>query len=171
MLDQDSIASNQIYVIPNATLYDMGILMSGMHMAWVRSVCGRMKSDYRYSSGIVYNNFPWCDLSIVDAKRASKLRLGTEIAVQGVLDARDSFPGLSLADLYDPLAMPSKLVKAHQALDRAVDAIYAEQGGKMKWGSDAERVSFLFDLYQRQVSLLPVASKRGPKKIKEIAEA
>lgn len=172
MLDQNTIASNQIYVVPNATLYDMGILMSGMHMAWVRSVCGRMKSDYRYSSSIVYNNFPWADLSDVEVKRAEKLRLAIEIATHAVLDARSAFPDLSLSDLYDPLAMPSALVKTHQVLDRAVDAVYAEQGGKKTWNSDAERVAFLFDLYQKQVNLLPAGvPKKRPKTVETMIEA
>ncbi len=172
MLDQNTIASNQVYVIPNATLYDMGILMSAMHMAWVRFVCGRMKSDYRYSSGIVYNNFPWVDLESMERKRAEKLRAAIETATQAVLDARSAFPESSLSDLYDPIAMPELLVKSHQTLDRAVDAVYAEQGGKRTWNSDAERVAFLFDLYQKQVNTSDANSyKHSAKKNNTTIEA
>ncbi|HZF98390.1 MAG TPA: DNA methyltransferase, partial [Pseudoxanthomonas sp.] len=115
-LDSKTIASNQIYVLADATFYHFGVLHSHMHMAWVQAVCGRLESRYRYSAGIVYNNFPWPDL--LDDKR----RTAIETAAQGVLDARAQFPGSTLADLYDPLTMPPALVKAHQALDRAVDA-------------------------------------------------
>jgi hypothetical protein len=132
-----------------------------MHMAWVRAVCGRLKSDYRYSAGIVYNNFPWPELS------DDKQRAAIEQAAQGVLDARATYPEATLADLYDPLTMPPVLVKAHQTLDRAVDAAYiaAEKaaGRKVpKLGTDAERVAFLFERYQALTSLLPAtAAKRS----------
>src|SRR3546814_8496009 len=89
-----------------------------MHMAWLRNVGGRLKSDYRYSAGIVYNNFPWPEA--VD----DKYRTAIETAAQSVLDARAKFPDATLADLYDPLTMPPALVKAHQQLDKAVDAAY-----------------------------------------------
>ena len=127
-----------------------------MHMAWLRNVGGRLKSDYRYSAGIVYNNFPWPE------PLDDKPRVAIETAAQGILDARAAFPGSTLADLYDPLTMPPALVKAHQQLDKAVDAAYlaAEKavGRKApKLGSDAERVAFLFERYQALTSLLPVA--------------
>ncbi len=120
-----------------------------MHTAWVRYTCGRIKSDFRYSAGIVYNNFPWpMDVS-------EKQRQSVESTGQAVLDARASFPKSSLADLYDPLAMPPILTKAHQALDRATDAAY----GKKSFASDAERVAFLLELYRRYTSLLPGETK------------
>ena len=125
-----------------------------MHNAWMRTVCGRLKSDYRYSAGIVYNNFPWPEPS--DTQRKT-----IETAAQAVLDARAQFPSSTLADLYDPLAMPPELVRAHQTLDRAVDAAY----GKKSFASEAERVAFLFERYQAIMSTLPIVSaKKGRKK-------
>ena len=114
-------------------------------MAWVRYVCGRLKSDYRYSAQIVYNNFPWPD------KPTDKQREAIEKAAQAVLDARAAHPGSSLADLYDPIAMPPDLRRAHQVLDKAVDAAY----GKKSFSSDAERVALLFELYHKYTSLFP----------------
>ena len=113
-------------------------MQSPMHMASVRAVCGRLKSDYRYSAGIVYNNFPWPDLPRAPSPAPvghplpegegkhgeGKHRAAIETAAQGVLDARAQFPDATLADLYDPLTMPPALVKAHAALDKAVDAAY-----------------------------------------------
>ena len=116
-----------------------------MHMAWMRTVCGRLKSDYSYSNTVVYNNFPWPENPI------DKHRQAIEVAAQGVLDARSQFPASSLADLYDPLTMPPVLLKAHQALDRAVDMAY----GRRDFKSEAERVAFLFELYQHTIDLLP----------------
>ena len=149
MLSPDTIASNQVYVLPNATLYDFGVLTSEMHMAWVRSVGGRLKSDYRYSAGIVYNNFPWP----IDATEKDKAAVAA--AAQGVLDSREQFPQSSLADLYDPLSMPSALLKAHNKLDKAVDKAYVLAGGKRNWPTEAQRVAFLFGLHQKITSLLP----------------
>lgn len=151
--------SNLVRMLPNATLYHFAILTSTMHMAWVRAVCGRLKSDFRYSAGIVYNNFPWPDLPSPGAdappspasRRGEKLRADIETAAQAVLDTRAAFPGSSLADLYDPLTMPSTLLKAHQRLDVAIDKAY----GKTCFKSDAERVAFLFQRYQTLTSLLP----------------
>lgn len=128
----DTLCSNLVKIIPGATLYHFGILSSTMHNAWMRSVCGRLKSDYRYSSGIVYNNFPWPEPN--DRQQAS-----IEAAAQAVLDARAKFTTATLADLYDPLSMPTDLVKAHQSLDRAVDTAY----GKGAFKTEAERVAFL----------------------------
>jgi len=143
------IASNLCLIIPNATEYHFGVLSSAMHMAWVRYVAGRLESRYRYSNQIVYNNFPWPQ-DVGDKQKAA-----VEKAAQGVLDARQQFPNASLADLYDPITMPPALREAHTVLDRAVDAAYGKKG----FGSDAERVAFLFDLYQKYTSLLPVAEK------------
>jgi hypothetical protein len=140
-----------------ASLYDFGILTSTMHNAWVRYTCGRLESRYRYSAAIVYNNFPWPE-NLTDKQRAA-----IEAAAQGVLDARAQFPDASLADLYDPVAMPPALVKAHQKLDAAVDAAY----GQKSFTNDAARVAFLFERYQKLTSLLPAATpreKRGGKR-------
>lgn len=137
------IASNQVYVLPNATLYHFGVVTSTMHMAWVRAVCGRIKSDFRYSAGIVYNNFPWPE-HLKDKQRAQ-----IEAAAQGVLDVRGQFPDSSLADLYDSLSMPTELLKAHQVLDRAVDAAYGVRSAASRWKTEAERVGFLFEMYQK----------------------
>lgn len=154
------IASNQVYVLPNATPFHFGILSSTMHMAWVRTVCGRLKSDFRYSAGIVYNNFPWP----IDA--TERQREAVSAAAQGALDARAAFPDSTLADLYDPLLMPPALLKAHQVLDRAVDAAYVPSGGKRKWATEADRVAFLFELYQRLTSLLPAEKPKKSKRRK-----
>lgn len=124
----------------------------------MRAVCGRLESRYQYSNTVVYNNFPWPQ----DATEKHKQAI--ESAAQAVLDARSGFPDSSLADLYDPLTMPPALLKAHQALDRAVDAAY----GKTRFNSDAERVAFLFEQYQKLTSLLPAEK---PRKRKVRAEA
>nr|WP_206673334.1 DNA methyltransferase [Tepidiphilus baoligensis] len=132
-----AIASDATLIVPEATIYHFGILSSTMHNAWIRYTCGRLESRYRYSATIVYNNFPW------PPNPSAKQRAAIETAAQGVLDARAQFPGASLADLYDPVAMPPALVKAHQKLDAAVDAAY----GRKHFKNDAERVAFLFALY------------------------
>ena len=134
------IASNLVLTIPHATTYHFGVLQSTMHMAWMRTVCGRLKSDYRYSASIVYNNFPW-------PEPTDKQRAAIETAAQAVLDTRAQFPAATLADLYDPLTMPPVLLKAHQQLDRAVDAAYVAKSFK----TEAERVAFLFTRYQQLI--------------------
>lgn len=154
----EMIAGDANLVIPDATPFHFGVFSSAMHMAWVRTVCGRIKSDYRYTNEIVYNNFPWP----VDAN--DKQREAISAAAQGVLDARAQFPDATLADLYDPLSMPPALVKAHQALDRAVDAAYVPSGGKRTWATEAERVAFLFEQYQKITSLLPPEKPKGRKR-------
>ncbi|MCW5614502.1 MAG: hypothetical protein KIT32_05245, partial [Rhodocyclaceae bacterium] len=138
-----------------ASLFHFGVMQSTMHMAWVRTICGRLKSDFRYSAGIVYNNFPWPEMG-TDVKH----RTAIETAAQTVLDTRAKFPDATLADLYDPLTMPPALVKAHATLDKAVDAAYlaAEKAATrkpLKLDTDAERVAFLFERYQALTSLLP----------------
>ena len=147
-VSKDWIASGSIQVIPTATLYHFGILSSSMHMAWMRSIAGRMKSDYQYSNSIVYNNFPW------PPHPTDKQKQAIEAAAQGVLAARAQYPESSLADLYDPLTMPPALVQAHRKLDAAVDAAYARR----KFLGDRDRLAFLFELYQQLVSPL-VAQK------------
>ncbi|MDD2811267.1 DNA methyltransferase [Rhodoferax sp.] len=142
------VASDAALVVPNATAYEFGVLSSTMHNAWVRYTCGRLKSDFRYSAGIVYNNYPWPqDVS-------DKLHAAVSTAAQGVLEARalhqKGKTPASLADLYNPITMPANLTAAHKALDKAVDAAYGTKGLK----TDAERVAFLFTLYQHYTSLL-----------------
>ncbi len=153
-LDPSTFASNLVLIVPDATLYHFGILQSEMHMAWMRAVCGRLESRYRYSKDIVYNNFPWPEEASVANKRA------VEEAAQAVLEARAKFPKSSLADLYDPNTMPPALLAAHKALDRAVDKCY----GRKKFETEMERVQFLFERYRelvsRQSSMSSAAKKR-----------
>lgn len=158
-LEPNNVVNNTSLYVEHADTYHLGILISTMHMAWLRNVGGRLKSDYRYSAGIVYNNFPWPEIG------DEKFRTGIESTAQEVLDARARFPDSTLADLYDPLTMPPALVKAHQQLDKAVDAAYVaaeKTAGRKppKLGSDAERVAFLFQRYQALVSLLPAAKPK-----------
>ncbi len=141
--DKNHIANNSCSIIPNATISDFGILTSEMHMTWVKYTCGRIKSDYRYSNTIVYNNFPFPkDVS-------DKNKQNVEQKAQAVLDARakyqNSDESCSLAVLYNPETMPPDLMKAHQELDRAVDKCY----GKTNFKSERERIEFLFALYEQ----------------------
>jgi hypothetical protein len=144
----NDIAGDTCVIVPDATSYHFGILQSLMHMAWTRAVCGRLKSDYRYSNELVYNNFPWPENPSGEQKKA------VEDAAQAVLEARKNHIGATLADLYDPLTMPVDLLKAHQQLDRAVDHCY----GKRSFGSEPERLEFLFERYKELVE------KEGGKK-------
>ncbi|HYN61004.1 MAG TPA: DNA methyltransferase, partial [Rubrivivax sp.] len=144
-LPSSKIASNKLYLVPQDSLWIFGVLQSAAHMAWTKTVGGRLKSDYQYSATMVYNTFPWPE------SPTDKQREAIEAAAEAVLDTRTHFPGSTLADLYDPLTMPPALLKAHQQLDAAVDAAYGRKGFK----SDAERVAFLFEMYQRITSLLP----------------
>jgi hypothetical protein len=150
-----NIAADSCLIIPNGTLYHFGILMSTMHMSWVKSVCGRLKSDYRYSKDIVYNNYPWPE------NPTEKHTKSIETAAQKVLDARAEFPNSSLADLYDPLTMPPLLVKAHNELDKAVDLAYRSQ----PFTSEAKRMEFLFELYEKYTADL--FTKENVKKTKK----
>ena len=135
----DVVASNLVLIIPNATLYHFGILESSVHMAWMRAVCGRLEMRYRYSSGIVYNNFPWP--TPTDAQRTK-----IEQTAQAILDARALYPDSSLADLYDELTMPPELRRAHQTNDRAVMEAY---GFPVKPALDESQiVAELFKMYQ-----------------------
>ena len=209
-LDGATIPTNLVSIIPNATLYHFGILTSLMHMAWVKTVCGRLESRFRYSKDIVYNNFPWpepahhsraggnpdqCAALAEDASEANvdgalrapldarlrgndgshnkekenndakawlQKKAKIESAAQTVLDARAAHPDASLADLYDPLTMPANLVKAHAALDKAVDAAYGFKGT-----SDSQRVAFLFDLYQTYTHRLIADAPAKPKRSKK----
>ena len=135
-----TISTNANLIIPDATLYHFGVLTSNVHMAWMRAVCGRLKSDYRYSKDIVYNNFPWPSPS-------AEQRTEIERTAQGILDARAKFPDCSLADLYDEAAMPPALREAHRANDRAVMKAY---GFSTKM-SESECVAELMKRYQERV--------------------
>jgi hypothetical protein len=163
-LEPTTLASNKLRLLPNASLTEYGVLQSAMHMAWTRSVSGRLKSDFQYSISIVYNNYPWPGFA--GEALSDKHRQAIEQAAQCVLNARAQFAGASLADLYDPLTMPPALLKAHQKLDTAVDAAYQPSGGKKTYASDAERVAFLFELYQRITSLLPAPAVKKTRKTK-----
>ncbi len=152
--DKKVIANNSCAIMPNATLYHFGVLTSQMHMAWMRAVCGRLEGRYRYSNNIVYNNFPWA------AEVSERQKEKVEQAAQAVLDARKKFPDSSLADLYDPSAMPKVLVDAHRALDKAVDQCYRREPFK----SELERLEFLFGLYRQYTAPLSAALESKPKK-------
>ena len=135
-MSKDVIATDSAHIIPNATLYHFGVLTSSAHMAWTRAVCGRLKSDYRYSKDIVYNNFVWPDATEEQKKEI-------EETAQGVLDARAKYPDSSLADLYDETVMPPELRKAHEANDRAVLKAY----GFSPKASEEEIIAELMKLY------------------------
>lgn len=135
-VSDDTICGDANSIIPDATLYHFGVLTSTMHMAWTRAVCGRLEMRYRYSNKIVYNNFPWPEVTEEAEAKISEL-------AQGVLDARALYPECSLADLYDPLTMPAELVAAHRRLDAAVERAYGQ-----RFADDAERVAFLFEKYR-----------------------
>jgi hypothetical protein len=154
----DTIIGDSCTAIPDASLYHLGVISSIMHMAWLRVVCGRLKSDFRYSNKLVYNNYPWPQ----EAMEAQKSKV--EECAQAVLDARQHFldAGQTLADLYDPITMPGELVKAHQALDRAVDRGYRKE----TFENDRQRVEFLFALYQKLTApLIPtIKPSRGRRK-------
>ncbi len=144
-LTQDIIPGDALFMVPDASLYDFGILMSNIHMAWMRAVCGRLKSDYRYSKDVVYNNFPWP--SPTEAQKAK-----IEQTAQSILDARALYPDSSLADLYDDLTMPPELRKAHQANDRAVMDAYGFTKGTAARTSESACVAELMKRYQQLLS-------------------
>jgi hypothetical protein len=149
-ISKDVICGDSNSMIPNATLYEFGIITSDMHMAWMRYVCGRLEMRYRYSGVIVYNNFPW-------PSPTAKQKAAIERAAQSVLDARALFPDSNPAALYDPDTMPSKLLKAHRKLDKAVEAAYGRS-----FDNDSQRVAYLFELYQKLSGELFVETrKRG----------
>ena len=151
---KNHIPLNSVYIIPNGTLYNFGVLMSIMHMAWVKYVCGRLESRYRYSKDIVYNNYPW------PKNISDKNKKAVETKAQTVLDVREEFPDSSLADLYDPLTMPPKLVKAHHALDKAVDLCYRPQA----FTNETARIEFLFELYNEYTMPLLNQEKKKSRK-------
>jgi hypothetical protein len=153
------IGSNLVLFVPKATLFHFGVLSSAMHMAWVRQVCGRLESRYRYSNKLVYNNFPWPEQPTANQREA------VEEKAQAVLDARKQFPAATLADLYDPLAMPPALVKAHAELDRAVDLCYRRE----PFETERQRVEYLFALYEKLTAPLLPAAK--PKRARRAAKS
>ena len=150
--DTKTICGNANSLVSGATLIHFAILNSTMHNAWMRSVCGRLESRYRYSNTIVYNNFPWPEMDAKQVKAA-------EAAAQAILDARAEYPSASLADLYDQLAMPQTLRQAHRDLDSVVDKAFAFKGT----GDDPARAAFIFGLYQRRTSLVtaPGSARRA----------
>jgi hypothetical protein len=135
------IINGSALIVPDASLYLFGVLTSNVHMAWMQTVCGRMKSDYQYSGNIVYNNFPWCSPTI---EQKSKI----EHTAQGILDARALYPDSSLADLYDRLAMPPELRKAHRENDKAVMQAY---GFSIKDTAESSCVAELMKMYQKLI--------------------
>ena len=141
-LSSDVICGDANIMMPNATLYHFGVLMSNVHMAWVRAVCGRIKSDYRYSNDIVYNNFPWCS-----PNEEQKQRI--EQTAQGILDARALYSDSSLSDLYDEISMPPELRKAHTQNDKAVMQAY---GFSIKDTTEESCVAELMRMYQKLAS-------------------
>jgi len=178
---KDYIVADSCNAIPKATLYHFGLLTSAIHQTWIKYVCGRIKSDYRYSNDIVYNNFPWPE------NPSEKQKKDVEDAAQKVLDVRESFlnpvgseadyatslprhlatsdspphhPSTSLADLYDPLTMPPALVKAHQELDKAVDLCYRPQ----PFLNETKRIEFLFELYDKYTADLFTKERPGKKR-------
>ena len=136
-LKAEIIAGDKLFMVQNGTLYDFGILTSSVHMAWMRTVCGRLKSDYSYSNTIVYNNFPWPSPSEAQRQRITQ-------TAQAILDARALYSDASLADLYDEVVMPPELRKAHQENDRAVMVAY---GFPVRDFSESDCVARLFQLY------------------------
>jgi hypothetical protein len=138
---KDFIVNDSCTALPKATKFIFGVMSSSMHMSWVKFTCGRLESRFRYSNTIVYNNFPWPE------KSSPKQIQIVEAAAQQVLDTRTHFPNASLAQLYDPNTMPPALVKAHQALDKAVDLCYRPQA----FVNETKRIEFLFELYEKYV--------------------
>jgi hypothetical protein len=157
---KDCIVSDSCIALPGASLYHFGVLTSAMHMAWMRQVCGRLESRYRYSNNLVYNNFPWPEApSQMQVERV-------ETAAQRVLDIRAEFADSLLADLYDPDAMPKQLLDAHRALDTAVDLCYRPAALK----TELERLIFLFDLYRKYTEPLIRAAARSTKTRKKVPQ-
>jgi hypothetical protein len=153
----NEIASNLCLIIPNAKLYHFGILTSIMHMSWVKSVCGRLESRFRYSNSVVYNNFPWPE------KPSEKQIKAIEAAAQKVLEAREKYPNSTMADLYEQNGTPTLISKAHNELDKAVDLAYRSQA----FSSEANRMEFLFGLYEKYTADLFTKEKVKKGKVKK----
>ncbi len=152
MLPPSVVASNKLQIVPGAPIHYFGILTSAMHMAWVRTVSGRLKSDYSYSPS-VYNSFPWPEMTEGERSRIEELS-------KAVLDARARFPASSLDALYDRDTLPPALRRAHQALDRVVDRLYRRTG----FASERERVEHLFTLYEKMRTPLEIAVRGRTKR-------
>jgi type I restriction-modification system DNA methylase subunit len=146
-MSKDIIASNHLLVLPNATLYEFGVLISNVHMAWMRTVAGRLEMRYNYSARIVYNNFPWCYPSEAEKRLI-------EQTAQSILDARALYPQYTLAEMYDPLYMPKELLKAHQRNDIAVMQAYGFTKDTPAFSSEAACVAELMKMYQKRVEEL-----------------
>ena len=140
-MEKGTIVTDLVYIIPDATHYDFAIITSSMHMAWMRTVCGRLKSDYRYARDLCYNTFPWPSPVAQQKKHIEHL-------AETVLMTREMYPDMTLADMYDPDKMPEPLQAAHTALDLAVDGLYR----KKPFANDEERLQLLFELYGKLVS-------------------
>jgi len=153
-----TIPSNLVRVLLDADLWDFAILTSRMHMAWLRHIGGRLKSDYRYSIGLVYNTFPWPNATEAQKKKIREL-------AQAVLDARAKYPQATLADLYDPDLMKADLRKAHRDLDLAVDRLYRAKA----FEGDRDRVEHLFGLYEKLVAPLTAAAQPKAKSVRRKA--
>lgn len=153
-MTSSDIITDKVFSCPSATIYHFGIITSQMHMTWMSNTCGRMKSDYSYSNTIVYNNFPWPEN--INEKQIRNI----EIAAQKILDIRLTFSSSTLADLYNYLTMPPALVKAHNELDKAVDLAYRSQ----PFASEAKRMEFLFELYEKYTADLFTKEKVKKKK-------
>jgi hypothetical protein len=154
--DKNYIAGDTCMTIFDGELFHFGILNSNMHMAWVKAVCGRLKSDFRYSKDIVYNNFPW-------PQDLPKQKIqGVEKLAEQIIKVRMRYPASSLADLYDSLTMPTDLVRAHQDLDKFVDSCYRP----LPFSSDAKRMEFLFELYEKYTADL--FTKEKVKRVRKI---
>ena len=156
-LNPPVIPSDKLRVMLDADKWHFAILTSKMHMAWMRAITGRMKSDYMYSVGVVYNTFPWPEAS-------NKQKAAIEVLAQAILDARESWPRSSLADLYDPDTMPGNLRKAHRALDKAVDRLYR----KKPFDSDRDRAEHLFGLYEKLIEPMGDAAKQNKRVARNI---
>lgn len=141
-LSEQVICGDKVYTVPDANIFHIGILTSLMHMSWMKTTAGRMKSDYSYSNLLTYNNFPWPQDISIEQKRL------IEEKAKAILDIRRQFPNSSLADLYDPLTMPATLLKAHKELDKAVDKAYRSK----PFESEMERMEFLFEIYEQLIS-------------------
>lgn len=157
-LEPGIIAGDKVYTVEGASNYHFGILTSIMHMSWMKYTAGRLKSDYSYSNSITYNNYPWPE------NPTDKQKQAVEEAAQAVFDARAQYLDSSLADLYDPITMPPILVKAHQALDKAVDLCYRPQ----PFPTEAKRIEFLFDMYEKYTAGMFVELQVKQRKKKEI---
>ena len=140
-MDETVMCSDKVRLMPNATLYHFGVLESNVHIAWMRAICCRLKSDYSYTINDVYNNFPWCNPT-------EEQRQKIAVTAQAILDARAKYPDCSLADLYDEVTMPIELRRAHQANDRAVMAAY----GFPTTMTESDCVARLLEMYQQLIN-------------------